>query len=173
MKLKIFWRVIASAILAGVLFTGCGVDENTSENQSKSKSDSTVGMISHMNVNEQKINELLKTYENKANLKFSREIIYYDNLSSMQMGLESKSIDEMSLYESTAEYLAGKNDKFVLLPPDKRISNADSFCCAIRSGDKELLDSINGTIESMKKDGTLEKFTKEYIVTKNDKNIAI
>lgn len=86
----------------------------------------------------------------------------YDNLSTMQMGLESKSIDEMSAYSSTAYYLLAKNQKFELTS----FNNAklvDSFCCALREEDEELREAMNKALVSMDGDGTLARLVKEYI----------
>ncbi len=93
-------------------------------------------------------------------MRFS--ITYYDNLNSMQMGLESGSIKEMSTYQCVSDYLLAKSDKFSVADSSKN-QMEDAFCCALRDDDKELLKAMNKAISSMKEDGTLDRLIQNYI----------
>ena len=47
----------------------------------------------------------MKKVEADSKLNLVHQCMYYDNMNAMQLGLESKSIDEMSTYKSVADYL--------------------------------------------------------------------
>ena len=121
----------------------------------------TVGMISSLNMSEQKINATLQSmYASDHNGNF----VYYDNLNSMLMGLNSDSVDEISTYKSVADYLLARDQNLKLDDSHKlKLKLEDKFCCAVKSDNPELLDLLNGAIDAMKNDGTLEALTKQYI----------
>ena len=91
---------------------------------------------------------------------------FYKNLSTMEMGLESGSVNEISTYESVAKYLLAKNPKMELVPQHV-MSLSDSFCFAMRKSDESLKKDIDKAINAMKKDGTLDKLVKQYITDAN------
>ena len=160
MKLKKIATFALIAILTGMLFTGCG-EENKTENALQ-VNEKKLGMISKMNVSETNYNSFLQKYEARAGIKLSPEIIFYDNLSSMQLGLQSKSIDAMSLYTCVGNYIVSKDSK-TEIAKDTALNLTDSFCFALRKEDSELKDSFDGAIKSMKDDGTLDNLVKTYI----------
>jgi len=83
-------------------------------------------------------------------------------MNTLMMGLDSKSLDEISVYQCMADYMTATNPK--LVPVDyTKVELVDSFCCAVRKDDKELLDLLNKGIESMKSDGSLDALTDQYI----------
>ena len=123
-----------------------------------------LGMLTNMNISEQQQAELMKEAGKRGSFPVNMvyDITYYDNLNSMQMGLESKSIDEMSTYQCVSDYLLARNDKFAQTD-FKQVKLEDGFCCAVREEDKELLEEMNKAISAMKDDGTLDKLVQEYI----------
>lgn len=160
MKLKKIASLILTTVFAGVLFTGCGGGDKS--DAVISETDKKLGMISRMNVNEAEYNSFLKNYEARAGIKLSHQIIFFDDLNSMQMGLQSKNIDEMSVYESIGKYIIAK-DSGLEVVKNHSLNLADSFCCAVRADDTELKNSIDDAIKSMEADGTLEDLIKKYI----------
>ena len=170
MKLKKVAKVLLSAVIAGVLFTGCGQGDQPAQNQNVSVK---VGAISHMNVSETQLNEYMAKYEAMSGVKDkSRETIFYENLNMMLMGLNSKSVDEISTYKSVANYVMSRNDDLELLKGYSDMT--DVFCCAVRKEDNQLLEEINKSIQSMQDDGTLDKLTKEYVTdTQNTEPQAV
>lgn len=86
--------LLVSCVLAGVVLTGCGGGSGNSSAGGPVK----LGMLKNMNISEQQyeksLNEAAQRGNFPGNMRFS--ITYYDNLNSMQMGLESGSIKEMS-----------------------------------------------------------------------------
>lgn len=160
MKLKKIATFALTAILTGMLFTGCGQDNKT-ENAVQ-VNEKKLGMIAHMNVSETNYDSFLKNYEARAGMKLSPQIIFYDDLNSMQLGLQSKNIDVMSLYTCVGNYIVSKDPKTEIVK-DNELNLTDSFCFALRKEDTDLKNSIDGAIKSMKDDGTLDKLTKTYI----------
>ena len=166
MKMKKLASLLLCGIMAGVIFAGCGSQE--SENKTVKK-ETNVGMLTTLNISEQQHASLIKQAaqrDSAASIE-TPVITYYDNLNTMQMGLESGSIDAMSTYRSIADYLMAQNPKFVLTGFEK-VKLADSFCCALREEDQELLEKMNKAIASMQQDGTLDRLVKEYITDVKD-----
>lgn len=162
-KLKKILGVLVSCALAGAVLAGCGTSGDTNKSSGDNKP-VKLGMLTNMNMSEQQHAAAMKEAGQRggfpANMLF--DITYYNNLNSMQMGLESKSIDEMSTYQCVADYLMARNDKFTQTD-FKKVKLEDGFCAAMRDDDKELLEEVNKAITSMKDDGTLDKLTQEYI----------
>ena len=158
--MKKFAKVLSAFVLTSALLTGCGSSE-TSDQSVK------MGMITSLNASEQKIDEILKLASEKSGLKLvPHTTTFYKNLSTMQMGLESGSVNEISTYESVAKYLIAKNPKMELVP-QHGMSLSDSFCFAMRKSDESLKKDIDKAINAMKKDGTLDKLVKQYIPDAN------
>lgn len=166
MKIKKLASLLLCGIMAGVIFAGCGSQESGNKPVNK---ETKVGMLTNLNISEQQHAALLKQAAQRGNVTSLETpvITYYDNLNTMQMGLESGSIDAMSTYRSIADYLMAKNPKFVLTGFEK-MKLADSFCCALREEDKGLLEEMNKAISSMQQDGTLDSLVKEYITDVKD-----
>ena len=160
MKLKKIAALILTTVFAGALFAGCGQDNKS--DTAVSEAEKKLGMISHMNLSESQYNSLLKTYEARAGVKLSHKIVFYDDLNSLQMGLQSKSIDEMSVYQSVGNYITSK-DSGVEVIEKHSLGLTDSFCCAVRADDVDLKNSIDDAIKSMEADGTLDNLIKKYI----------
>ena len=90
--------------------------------------------------------EIIKKAEENANIKLSKgQTIFYDNLSTMQMGLEADNVQEASTYKSVADYLTARNPKFEIVSKQNALKFVDNFALAMRG------------------DGTLENLTKTYI----------
>lgn len=156
MKLKKALSLLAVGVLAGSLFTGCGENNKQSENIK-------LGMITSLNASEQKIDEILKQVEEKSNINLLHHTVtFYKDLSTMQMGLESGSIDEMSTYDCVANYLMAKDLK-VSVVEQHGMAISDSFCFAVLKTNEALKKDLDKTLAAMKKDGTLDKLVKEYI----------
>lgn len=168
MKLKKLAKILLSCVVAGALFTGCGGGGNKpAENPS---AEVKLGMITHLNANEKTMNEIYKQIHEKAKLKFSDyAVTYYDSLTLLQMGIESGGVDEISVYDSVADYLVANNDKYEV-SEDKPLNVADSFCFAVRKDDKQLLADLDKVIGEMKADGSLDKLIGDYITNVDKKN---
>ena len=168
MKFKKFAKVLLSCMMAGALFTGCGGGDKPADKPAADAETSTVkklGMITHLNVTEKRMDELYQEAVKKAAIEINRyEFVYFDNLNLMQMGIEAGKVDEISLYDSVADYLIANNDKYEITEGNSMKAFADSFCFAVRKDDAALKADLNKAIEEMKADGTLEKLTNDYIV---------
>jgi len=163
MKLKKAVKVLLSCVLAGALFTGCGGGEQKADTP-PSASEVKLGMISHLNATEKKMEDILNMVQEDSGVNVSKyKITYYDSLKTMQMGIESGSVDEVSLYSNVANYVVANNDKFEVID-NKSIKNlSDNFCFAVRKDDAQIKADLDKTIEEMKADGSLDKLVKDYI----------
>ena len=143
------------------LFTGCG-----GGNENKSSDDAgkvKLGMITRLNASEENFSVFMKQIEDTLDVKISsHKPVFFDNLSAMQMALQSKQIDEISTYRSVARYMIANEPRFEVLK-DHSLEFIDSFCFALRDDEKDLQNSLNSVIKEMQSDGTLDRLTKEYI----------
>ena len=170
MKFKKVAKVFLSCMMAGALFTGCGGggDKPAAEKPAApagEKGDIKLGMIRHLNATEQRMDEILKMVQEDSGVKVTHYVpTYYDSLNLMQMGIESGSVDQISLYKSVAEYLIANNDKYENVPELTLKTLNDNFCFAMRKEDAALKADLNKALDEMKADGSLEKLATEYIV---------
>lgn len=167
MRLK---RLFAAICAAGLLLTGCGSDSG-SETKDPASQETIVklGMISHLNASEKQMEEYLFKVQEKSRAKVVNHVpVFFDNLSLMQLGIESGKVDVISTYKSVADYLLANSDKFELVNDDWINGLGDNFCFAVRVEDKELKTDLDKVIKEMKADGALDKLINDY-VTNGDK----
>lgn len=81
------------------------------------------------------------------------------------MALQSRQIDEMSIYESVAKYFVNHNQNFELMPQEPVLT--DIFCCAMREEDAALKKEFDAAILQMSRNGTLSRLVKRYIAEVN------
>ena len=104
------------------------------------------------------------------------EVVYYDNLNSMVMGLKSGDIMMMWLYQTVAEYLSAQDDAFKAqrFNEDKERNDFAEFLAEesvygfdfsflMRDDENELCDEFNEAIDAMEKDGTLDALEEKQI----------
>ena len=174
MKFKKIATVLLSCMMAGALFTGCGGgDKPAAEKPAADKSAGTVklGMITHLNATEKRMDDILQMVQEDSGvpiLKYS--ITYYDSLKFMQMGVESGSVDQISVYKSVGNYITANNDKYEPVADLALKTMADNFCFAVRKDDAALKADLDKALNEMKSDGSLDKLTKEYITDVDMKN---
>ena len=174
MKLKKAVKVLLSCMLAGALFTGCGGGNKPADKPADTPQAAPVklGMISHLNANEKRMEEILDNVTEKTGVNVSKyTITYYDNLKLMQMGIESGSVDQISVYDCVAKYVIEANSKFEPVT-DKGLPNlSDSFCFAVRKDDTALKADLDRVIKEMQSDGTLDNMIDMYITKVKPENI--
>ena len=158
-------KFLATICAACLLMTGCGGEQGgNSDNKNAQTSEIKLGMITRLNATEKTMNEIYNKIFKETKLKFTPyKVFYYDNLKTMQMGIESGIVDEISLYDSVANYLIANNDKYVVVEEKSSKDLSDSFCFAMRKDDTALKANIDKAIAEMKADGTLDKLVKDYI----------
>lgn len=173
MKLKKIAKLLLSCVMAGALFTGCGGGDKPADTSSPSGGgDIKLGMITRLNATEQRMEEILQMVQEDSGVKLSKyAITYYDSLNLMQMGIESGSIDQISLYSSVGKYLIANNDKFAVVSGDATLNTmSDNFCFAVRAEDTALKADLDRVIGEMKSDGSLDKLVADYITNVDLKN---
>ncbi|MBE8953837.1 MAG: transporter substrate-binding domain-containing protein [Quinella sp. 1Q7] len=159
---KIF---ILLMIFALVLMTGCGGSDGSKGGDKTSDANEVkVGMITHLNASEQKMGDIYNALVQKAGLHLAKyKPVFFDNLSTMQAGLDAGNVDQISTYNCVANYLTAANDKYAAVEDLKTVGLADSFCFAVRKDDAQLKSDLDKAIDAMKSDGTLDKLVAEYI----------
>ena len=166
MKIKKVVKVLLSCLVAGALFTGCGGsgDKPAAEKPEVSTGNVKLGMITHLNANEKRMDEILKMVEEESNAPISNyTVTYYDSLKLMQMGIESGSVDQISLYTNVANYLVANNDKYEIVNNLTLKTLSDNFCFAVRKDDAQLKADLDKALNEMKSDGSLDKLVNDYI----------
>lgn len=145
--------------LSLILMAGCGGENKPNPNDIK------IGMIRHLNASEEEFNGFMEKISETFNLNSgSHEVVYFDNLNSMQMALESGQVKEASTYKCVADYLSAQNPKIVVLE-GHALEFIDAFCLALRASDAELRTELDGALAEMNADATLDKLTKTYITS--------
>ena len=81
------------------------------------------------------------------------ETIYYSNLSSALMDLESGKIFGLGVEGCVADYIVARNEKVVASKKNDAMTN---FSMMTLDTNKEVYDILNNAIKEMKADGTLD-----------------
>ena len=170
MRVKKFLATICAAAL---MMTGCGGEQLADKPANNFSGESVkLGMLTPLNADEQKFDGILATIEEKTGLKVAHHLPkFYDSLKTMQMGIESGQVEEISLYGNVAKYLVATNDKFEIVPNNALDKINYSFCFAVRKDDAQLKADLDKIVSDMKSDGTLDKLVDEYITNVKADNI--
>lgn len=109
--------------------------------------------------------------------KVENQIIFYDTLDAMLMGLKAGDIDKMSVFQSTAQYLCAHDDELVTAKDFEGIEEeknkftemvyggilTNNFAFMMKEGNEVLRDEFNEAMAALKDDGTLDKLIEEQI----------
>lgn len=161
MKWKKFLTILMSALMIFTL-TACGNDtEKPAATDDKSKI--KIGMLKYLNAGELEFNAFMEKIAETFSLKMPKhEVVFFDNLNSMQMALDSGQIDEISTYECVANYISSRKANFSVLK-EHTLEFIDAFCLAMRESDQDLYKQVDNIVKAMRDDGTLDALTKKYI----------
>ena len=171
MKLKRFAKVLLACVTAGALFTGCGGSQGGTDKPAGPAPQVKLGMISHLNATENRMEEILQKVQEETKVPVTHYVLtYYDSLRTMQMGIESGSVDEVSLYKCVADYVTALDPKYEIVKNDLVGNLGDSFCFAVRKEDTALKPDLDKVIGEMKTDGSLDKLITEYITNVDKAN---
>lgn len=168
-------KFLVTLCAVALLFTGCGGGgQQTSDRPASNFSGKEVqlGMIAPLNSDKQKMTTILDSAEEKLGVKDLRHRPkFYDNLKTMQLGIDSGQIEEISLYKSVADYIVASNDKYEIVPDNALNKIEYSFCFAVKKDSQTLKADLDKIVENMKADGTLDKLVKEYITDVDEAKI--
>lgn len=173
MKLKKVAKLLLSCVLAGALLTGCGSD-NIADKPADNSSGKEVkiGILTHLNSTEESLGEILTNIESETSGAYPvHRPKFFDSLKLMQLGIESGTVEEISLYKSVADYIVATNKKFEIVRHDALNKIEYLFCFAVRKNDSQLKADLDKVIDEMKADGSLDKLINDYI-TNVDKGQA-
>lgn len=162
--MKKIFSILSALIIFSVILTGCGDDKPT-------KPDVKIGMLKHLNASEEEFNNFTKKISDTFLLKMTTyNPVFYDNLNSMLMALNSGDIKVISTYDCVAKYLVAQNpDKYEIMHDDT-LEFIDAFCFAMLEENVQLKNDVDNFINEMKIDGTLDRLTKEYITDVKEGN---
>ncbi|MBO4401761.1 MAG: transporter substrate-binding domain-containing protein [Selenomonadaceae bacterium] len=156
MNLKKFLLLMLTLSL--LVMAGCGGGETKTEPNAIK-----IGMLRYLNASEKEFNVFMEKIFETFNINtLPHEVVYFDNLNSMQMALESGQIDEVSTYLCVSNYLIARNPKIEVLE-GHTLEFIDAFCLAMRENDVVLRTEIDGALSEMRESGLLDNLTREYI----------
>ena len=141
--MKKFLLLILFLVPFSLFLSGCGSDKDKIK----------VGTIKYLNVTETALAEI---YGGE-----SHEYIFFDNMNAMAAALNSGQIDEISTYESVAEYIELRNGNIDWTMTEPELTHM--FCCAMLKDDSDLKKEFDDAISNMTADGTLAQLVKTYI----------
>ena len=144
-------KKIVAIILAGLMLlslVACG-----------GKKDENVEKVAVLEADEIGMGNMA-TKEHRAHMKVDRntspnvkvEFVHYNNLSTALMDLESGKVMNIVVEESTAKYIAARNDKVAVFTDEI----TSYFSMMTMDANKEVYDILNNAIVDMKADGTLD-----------------
>lgn len=87
--------------------------------------------------------------------------IFYDNLTSLLMGLNSGEVDKISILKSTAEYLLSQNQGFAIEPLEHTYT--EYYSMVVLEENREIYDLLNNTLIDLLQDGTVDRLVEEHI----------
>jgi len=168
-------KLLATLCAACLLMTSCGGDEQVAKdkpNNNFSASEPKLGMVTRLNTDEKTMGELIDKGAEKLGDKDIKHLPkFYDNLKTMQLAVDAGEIDQISTFQSVANYLIVSNDKYELVENKNLEKINDVFCFAVRKEDTALKADLVKVLGEMKSDGSLDKLTKEYITDVKADNI--
>ena len=104
------------------------------------------------------------------------EVVYYDTLDALLMGLNAGEVDMIAVTESVAQYLLATNEQiernplFAVVPEDDTSvegilynSSIDDYSFMLLEENTALRDEINAVLGEMRADGTLDDLMERYI----------
>jgi len=95
-------------------------------------------------------------------VKKRRLVHFYDSLLAMQMALRSGKIDEIAIPEPVGMYLISNNSKYDINFSLNMMPSTISF--GFRRGNTALQKEFNTAILAMRKDGTLARLQKDFVL---------
>ena len=166
---KIFAALMIFAFAATIL-TGCGEEKKV---EAPATSEFKIGMLRPMNANEKNFNDFMKKISAQFDFKMSSyDPIFFNDLNSLQVALDSGQINAFRNCKAVAEYLAAKNPSLKIVDSED-LDFTEVFCFALRESDKDLFGMVDKSVVEMDSDGTLKELVKNYITdVKDEKNIS-
>ena len=134
---------------------------------SASAKDTRIGVIALLD--EAKFNDSAKSFFLEGGSLFSNahedynvSYVFYDNLQSMLMALNSGVIDELGTFAVTARYILSTNENYKLSCIDYNDAPSYFSFGFLRGKGENLRDKINNALMNMRADGTLNKLILDY-----------
>lgn len=191
MKRKLILGILTLTMVAGLL-SGCGkkaaeTDKirtgtlallNSSEKDYAKVQDMTKTLIEDIEAGkapEEVMEGKLESDKSEGDADVvNTEFVYFDDLTSMIMGLNSGDIQEVQVYSSIGRYICASNSSLqmedlydeVTKEEAKQVIEtmySDGFSFMLSEANAELRGELDKAITDMKNDGTLDRLVKEQI----------
>ena len=159
MKIKKIMSLVLAMSMAAALFTGCGTDK---ENQAENTKDAKV-VASADDMPGAKIGVQLGTTGDIYASDYEAEgstIERYNKGADAIQALKQGKIDAVIIDNEPAKVFVEKNEGLQIL--DEEFVE-EQYAIALKKGNTELLEKINGAIKELKEDGTLDSIIAKYI----------
>ena len=165
-------KFLATICAACLLMTGCGGEQFADKPANNfSGKEVRIGVLTHLNSDEESLGEILTNIESETGGEYPvHRPKFFESLKLMQMGIESGTVDEISLYKIVADYIIANNDNFEIVRHDALNKIEYLFCFAVRKDDTQLKADLDKVIDDMKADGSLDKLINDYITNVDKKN---
>ena len=127
-----------------------------------------IGYLARLNTTEEAFHAIISNSMKTAGWSLLSDrheldgVHFYDSLTSMQMALDARRLDEIALPDMTAEYLLGANPSYEVCCVAKTRSPM-SLAMGFRKDEKELRERVNATLKEMDDDWTLAELQSAYI----------
>ncbi|MEE1199117.1 MAG: transporter substrate-binding domain-containing protein [Christensenellales bacterium] len=151
--MKRLWIMFLALVI--MLSTNCAL---ASENN-----DTKTGSLAMMGVTPSELVEMITDHmllSHDITVELGQQI-FYDNLTSLLMGLNSGEVDNIAILKSTAEYLLSQNPNFAIEPLE--YTYTEYFSMVVLQENQELYNLLNNTLIELLQDGTVDKLVEEHI----------
>ncbi len=101
----------------------------------------------------------------------AKEVVSFKTGMDAALDLKNGALDAVVLDELPAQSIVDKNSDLMIVRDPVFTANKEEYAIAVKKGNKELLDSINATIETLKANGGYEALVAAFMPT--DGNIQI
>ncbi len=116
------------------------------------------GTLTKANVSQEELSQMMNALDD-----VERQMVYFDNLSSMVLALKSDNIDEFWSTTPVGKYVVENNEDFTMAEIDSGVK----YSMCMMEENQVVCDLISEAIKSMKEDGTLQKLQADLIDGEN------
>ena len=160
---------ILLALIVMLACAGCGggdkpADKPAAPAETEQKSDK-VGALMPIGLDEEGYKrwtkDIAKNEGQPSGYAAPNTVVFFNDIKSMVLALESKQIDRFATSKIVGNYLVAHNDKLKLI--DDNFKPILGYSMAMQEKDEAQIEEINKAIQAMKDDGTLAKIIKENV----------
>ena len=161
---------IFMALVMLLTCAGCGGGDKKTEEPApapaanEQKSESKIGALMPIGLDEEGYKRWTKDIaevEGQNAYEAPNKVIFFDNMNSMIMALQSEQIDRFATSGRVGNYIAAHNDALEVI--DNNFKPILGYSIGMQEKDAAQIEEINSAIKAMKDDGTLDNLIKSNI----------